>query len=188
MRRNIPTVLAALSAAALLAACSADDGDVEILDADDAATQAETGTEEAGAGSTEDAADTGAATDGAAATGAVSDDPICTGFFTATGNAQTLAERADTQRDAIDSDAVTDAVTYSEVTLLEGRIMALVDAEGEDAENAALLERVNAPFEEARMAVAEGDAQDEEGAISLPEIDVTDSQAAQDELEAACAG
>lgn len=191
MRRNIPTVLAALSAAALVAACSPDDGEVETTDANDTATQAETGAEETGAqtaGSTEDAADTGAATDGTAATGAVSEDPVCTGFFTATGSAQTLAERTDTQREAIDGGAVTDPVTYSEVTLLEGRIADLIDAEGADSENAALLERVNAPFEEARMAVTDGDAQDEEGAISLPEIDVADSQAAQDELEAACAG
>lgn len=171
MRRTL-SVITALSAAAALAACSPSD---------------DTTTEETTSASTED---TGAATseaaggsDAAAESGAaLTGDPVCDGFFA--GQGTPLAERADTQRDVVSSGEALDPVSYSELSLLQSRILSL--AEDADVEQAALLERVNAPFTEVVDAVVEAEARmDEE--ITVPEVDVEDSLAAQDELEAACA-
>lgn len=164
MRRTITTTLATLTAAAALAACSADTGEVTTPESTPESSSAVETTEDA----------TGAAT--------ASGDPVCDGFFA--GQGTPLAERAGTQRDVVSSGEALDPVSYSELSLLQSRILSL--AEDADVEQAALLERVNAPFTEVVDAVVEAEARmDEE--ITVPEVDVEDSLAAQDELEAACA-
>lgn len=181
--RRTTTALTALVAALSLAACSADTA--EDTESPDAASEV---VEDAEASTPQDAAaDTAAATaDDAAATsagaGAMSD-PLCQEFFEGMG--QPLAERAGTTRDLLETGDPLDPVSYSELGLLQSRIEML----GEDAstEQADLLERVNAPFTEVVDAVVADDARMEEE-IAVPEVDVTDSATAQDELEAACAG
>lgn len=173
MRRT--TVTAALGLALVLAGCS-DDGD--------------TGTEGTTTGTTTEAdADAATATGDAAGetagAAAVSDDPACTGFFA--NGAVTLAERAGNNRDVLEAGDTLDPASWGEINLLSQRIVSLSeDASGEQAQ---LLERVNAPFVEASQAVLEDEEQaPTDPEITVPEIDVTDSAAAQDELEAACAG
>lgn len=168
--RRITLTAAALGLGLALTACG--------TDADETAPGAGTSTSTSTAAGDEAAEST--STD---VTQAVMDDPACAGFFQ-TGPV-TLADRAQADRDLLEAGAVTDPATWGEVNLLSQRITQLVDAGGED--QAALLERVNAPFLEASAAVLDDDEQlPTDPEITVPEIDVTDSAAAQGELEAAC--
>ncbi|WP_299519482.1 hypothetical protein [uncultured Serinicoccus sp.] len=164
MRRAL-TMATVMSLAVLTGACSAED--------EDAGTTPESSQEES-------------AGDDAASSGeegmAVSDDPACQGFFA--GQGTPLAERAATQRDVVGSGDDLDPVAFSEVTLLSGRLMTLAEEAGGD--HADLLERINAPFEEVNDAVVEAGTRTED-VIEIPEVDVSDSEAAQTELEEACA-
>lgn len=111
-------------------------------------------------------------------------DPVCEEFF---GGRVPLADRADMNRDMIAAGEIVDPATYGEVNLLKQRMDGLL--EESSAEQATVLESINAPFAEASEAVQTGGAQDEEtGEVTLPEIDVEASAAAQDEFEASCQG
>jgi hypothetical protein len=143
-----------------------------------------------GCGSDEPTAEqTGSTAEAGAGTGTSTDAPMsdeaCAGFFQ--NVPVTLAERSERARAALEAGEVEDPASWAEVNLLKQRVETLVaDA---DAEIAALLERVNAPFDEASTAVLDDPEQsptDDE--ITVPEIDVTDSAAAQEELLAACSG
>ena len=113
------------------------------------------------------------------------DDPVCAGFFQS--GPVTLAERAQQDRDVLAAGETLDPASWGEISLLNQRIAEL--AEQAEGDQAALLERINAPFVEATDAVLEDDDQSPTDAeITVPEIDVTDSGSAQDELETACAG
>lgn len=140
-----------------------------------------------GAGSAESAAQTdeAATTDDAAAQTAQMSDPICAGFFQ--NGPVTLAERAEADRDVLESGAVLDPASWGEINLLSQRLVRLSqDASGEQA---ALVERINAPFAEASQAVLDDeDKSPTDAEIEVPEIDVTDSAAAQEEFQASCAG
>jgi hypothetical protein len=166
MRRT--TLTAALGLALVLTGCSAD-GD--------------SGTQEPSAGAATDAA----TVDGGAATGdaAPMSDPVCAGFFQ-TG-AVTLAERAETDRGVLEAGDTLDPASWGEINLLSQRLVDLTeDASGDQG---ALLERINAPFVEASDAVLDDpEKTPNDPEITVPEIDVTDSAAAQGELETACAG
>ncbi len=169
MRRT--TVTAALGLALVLAGCSGD-GDT-------------------GSGETTSGAAAQTAADGAAATGdaagetAAMADPVCAGFFQ--NGSVTLADRAQSNRDVLEAGDTLDPASWGEINLLSQRVVSLT--EDASAEQATLLERVNAPFAEASEAVL-GDEEKTptDPEITVPEIDVTDSAAAQDELETACAG
>lgn len=162
MRRAL-TMATVMSLAVLTAACSAEDEGAS----NDTAAQEESG-------------------EGAAASGeegmAVTDDPVCQGFFV--GQGTPLSERAVTQREVVSAGDDLDPVSLSEVTLLSGRLTAL--AEEADDEQTALLERINAPFQEVNDAVVEEGTRTED-VIAIPEVDVADAEAAQGELEQACA-
>ena len=178
MRRAL-TFLTALTAATALAACSGED-ETGVDESSSAEPSSEESSDD-GAGQTGDgdAAQTSDAAGDAAA--GISDDPICQGFFA--GQGTPLAERTQTQRDVVAPGDDLDAVSYSEMTLLSGRLLSLAD--DADGEQAALLERINAPFQEVTDAVVE-DGTRTDDTIAIPEVDVADSAAAQDELEAAC--
>ena len=98
------------------------------------------------------------------------DDPVCEEFFM--GQGQPLAERAGTTRDLLETGDPLDPVSYSELSLLQSRIDML--GEEASADQAGLLERVNAPFTEVVDAVVADNARMEEE-ITIPEVDVTDS-------------
>lgn len=118
--------------------------------------------------------------------GAAMTDPACVDFFE--GNV-TLAQRADDSRAALAAGEVTEPVSWAEVNLLKQRIQSLATGSDTGAEQATLLERINAPFVEASEAVLDSEDQaptDDE--LSVGEIDVTDSAASQDEFLAACGG
>ena len=182
MRRAL-TFLTALTAATALAACSGEDETG--VDESSSAEQSSEESSDDGAGQTGDAASDGDAAQTSDAAGdaaaGISDDPICQGFFA--GQGTPLAERTQTQRDVVAPGDDLDAVSYSEMTLLSGRLLSLAD--DADGEQAALLERINAPFQEVTDAVVE-DGTRTDDTIAIPEVDVADSAAAQDELEAAC--
>lgn len=194
MRRTIAT-LTALATAAALAACSPEEDSTTEDTAAEEVGQDEGAEDE---GETDEAEDTAAeddaaasddaagATDEAGATGAAgdinTDDPVCEGFFA--GRGTPLAERADAERGKLTAGEDLDPITYSEITLFSGRIDQLVEDGGDHAD---VLERINAPFHEVIDHVnSEGTRNDE--TISIPEIDVADSEAAQQELQDACAG
>lgn len=175
----------ALSATVALGACSSEDEPN-----DDTTAVQDDGAEETGdagaADESEDAAeDTEEAGDSAGDTGAAGSyaDPSCEEFFTQGGP---LADRANAARDAIANGDIVDVTTYGEVNLLKQRLDQTTAAAPDDI--SALLEEVNAPFAETVDVVNEGSVVDEDGAISLPEIDVQGSADAQAELETACAG
>lgn len=141
------------------------------------------------AGATGDAADetgdaAGATGDAAGETAALGDE-VCEEIF---GGSAPLAERADTNREVMTASEELDKAQYGEVNLLKQRFESV--AEDASSEQAPLVERINAPFVEASEAVQGGDVtpDEETGAVTLPEIDVEDSAAAQDELEATCQG
>lgn len=190
--RRTTTALTALVAALSLAACSADTGEdteTEGTQTEGAQTPADTAEETEDAATqtadaaTETAAAGGAADDAAATSDGAMSDPVCQEFFEGMG--QPLAERAGTTRDLLETGDPLDPVSYSELSLLQSRI----DMLGQDAsgDQTALLERINAPFTEVVDAVVADDARLEEE-ISVPDVDVEDSAAAQQEFEAACAG
>lgn len=111
----------------------------------------------------------------------------CEAFYEGTGTP--LAERAENARAALTAGEITDALSYDEVNALEQRVSGLADDAPESL--AAILERVNEPFRESVDAV--NDATYSAPAGESPEfpdltgIDVSDSEAAQEELDAACA-
>ena len=185
MRRTI-TTLTALVAAASLAACSAEDTAEESTTPADSPAAEETTDEDMETG-TMDADDATATMDDAATTsgaaGMAMSDPVCEEFFQ--GQGTPAAERADTTRDLLETGDPMDPVSFSELSLLQGRI----DMLGQDAagDQTALLERINAPFTEVVDAVGTEDTSMEDE-ITIPEVDVTDSATAQDEFESACAG
>lgn len=175
MRRT--TLTAALGLAIVLAGCSTD-GSGDGSTAEDTAAGTTSTTEDNG--SSTEGTDGGQTTEAAAM-----DDPVCAGFFQ-TGPV-TLAERAQKDRDVLAAGETLDPASWGEISLLNQRIAEL----GEQAEGdqATLLERINAPFVEATDAVlSDEDQSPTDAEITVPEIDVTDSGAAQDELESACAG
>lgn len=173
MRRAF-TILTALTAVTVLGACSTDDADTTATDS--TVSEGDTGGD--------DAMETeGAMGDDAMETEGAMSDPTCEEFFA--GQGTPVAERAETQRETAGAGEDIDPVAFSEMTLLSSRISTLVDTA--DGEQAALLERINAPFQEINDAVIEdGTRMDEE--IAIPSVDVEDSAAAQDELMAACEG
>jgi hypothetical protein len=181
MRRAL-TILTALTAVTVLGACSDDESTDDTGSNVSEETGAEEDMESDDAMESEDMGD--AATESEGAMGGESmGDPVCDEFFA--GQGTPLAERADTQRDLLGTGDDLDPVSFSEVTLLSGRISDLVDsAEGDQS---ALLERVNAPFQEVNDAVIEDGTRMEES-IEIPSVDVEDSAAAQDEFMAACEG
>lgn len=171
MRRT--TLTAALGLALVLTGCSTDGG-----------TGSEETTTAAADGTAAQTDDSSASGDAAGETAPMSD-PVCAAFFQ-TGPV-TLAERAEADRGLLESGEILDPATWGEINLLSQRLTGLLpDATGDQG---ALLERVNAPFLEASAAVLddpEKSATDAE--IDVPEIDVTDSAAAQEEFQASCAG
>jgi hypothetical protein len=164
MRRT--TLTAALGLALVLTGCSGD------ADTDTTGTDSATTTESA------------AGEDAAGETAEMSD-PVCAGFFQS--GPVTLAERAEADRGILESGDVLDPASWGEVNLLSQRIVKL--AEDASGDQAALLERINAPFAEASAAVLDDpEKQPTDEEITVPEIDVTGSAAAQEEFSAACAG
>ena len=111
------------------------------------------------------------------------DGSICVDFFD--NGITTLAVRSDNARTLLEEGGVTDPGSFAEVNLLKQRIEDLTaTASGDEA---ALLERVNAPFVEASAAVLDSDEQDPTSEeLEVGEIDVTDSAAAQEELLTHC--
>lgn len=129
---------------------------------------------------TNDATQTSAPADAAAMS-----DGVCADFFQS--GPVTLAERAEKDRTMLENGEVKDPATFGEVNLLRQRVRDL--AATTDGDQAALLERINAPFVEASNAILDDEelsASDAE--ISLPPIDVADSTTAQEEFLAACEG
>lgn len=159
----------ALSATVVLGACSSEEEP-----SDDTTAAQDGGSDEAGA------SDDAAGESGAAGSYA---DPACEEFFEEGGP---LADRADAARDAIGNGDIVDMASYGEVNLLKQRIDATASAAPEDISG--LLLEVNAPFAEVVDAVNEGSVVDEDGAITLEDVDVQGSADAQAELETACAG
>lgn len=172
MRRT--TLTAALGLALFLTGCSSE-GDTGSGDTPSAASQGSAGTD----------TDAASATGDAAGETAPMSDPVCAGFFQ-TG-AVTLAERAEADRGLLEGGQTLDPATWGEVNLLSQRIDKLLPEAA--ADQGALLERINAPFVEASKAVLDSEDQTPtDPEITVPEIDVTDSAAAQEELQTACAG
>jgi hypothetical protein len=179
--KRISLVAAALTATLALGACSDDSEEPS-----DDPTAVEETVEDEGAEDT--AGETGDGMESTGETEAAGSyaDPACEEFFTEGG---TLADRAEAAREAISNGEIVDMATYGEVNLLKQRIDATASDAPEDI--SALLLEVNAPFAETVDLVNEGseDVLDpESGAITLPEIDVEGSAAAQAELETACEG
>lgn len=193
--RRITTALTAATAALALAACNGDTTTEDATTPDATVPAVETETETGAAGATDDttdaatqtdaagqtgdaAADTGAAT-GAAAGGMT--DQVCADFFE--GQGTPLAERVPEQLDAVSGGADLDPVSFSEVSLLEGRVGELVDDASADQQG--LLERINAPLTEVVQAVV-GEGTMQEETITIPEVDTQDAQDALEEFETAC--
>ncbi|WP_431473163.1 hypothetical protein [Ornithinimicrobium sp. W1665] len=100
------------------------------------------------------------------------DDQVCADFFQS--GAVQLADRAEKNRTMLDDAQVSDPASYGEVSLLSQRITDLV--EDASADQAGLLERVNAPFVQVRDAVLDDPDQTVSDAeITVPEVDTTDS-------------
>ncbi|WP_151523892.1 hypothetical protein [Serinicoccus kebangsaanensis] len=164
MRRALTA--ATVMSLAVLTACSAQDEDVSATSDSAAADTGSTG---------EESADAGAAAE-------VSDDPVCQAFLA--GQGTPLAERTVTQLEVVGAGDDLDPVSFSEVTLLSGRLMAL--AEQADGDQADLLERINAPFQEVNDAVVEAGTRTED-VIDIPDVEVDDADTARAELEESCA-
>lgn len=111
----------------------------------------------------------------------VADDPVCQDFLA--GQGTPLDERAATQLEVVAAGDDLDPVSFSEVTLLSGRLSTL--AEGADGDHAALLERIDAPLVEVNDAVVEAGTRTED-VIDIPDVDTTDAQAALEELVSTC--
>ena len=129
---------------------------------------------------TNDATQTSAPTDAVAMS-----DEVCVDFFQS--GPVKLADRAEKDRAMLESGEVKDPATFGEVNLLRQRIRDL--AATTDGDQAALLERINAPFVEASNAILDDpELSPSDAEISLPPIDVADSSTAQEEFLAACEG
>ncbi|GAA5163754.1 hypothetical protein [Ornithinimicrobium tianjinense] len=166
MRSTVLTA-ATLGLTLFLAGCGAD-----------STTAGSAGVDEA---STTTAADDAAATSGA--TDAAMTDEVCAAFFQ--NVPVSLAERAEKDRALLESGETLDPASFGEVNLLKQRIEDL----GAEGDQGALVERINAPFVEASDAVLDDPEKSPTDAeITLPEIDVTDSAAAQEEFLASCSG
>lgn len=195
--RRITTALTAATAALALAACNGDTTEDTTTPADTTPavdTTTDEGTETGAAGAddeatqTDDAAttDDAAMTDDAAAgtagaAGAGMTDEVCAEFFETQGTP--LSERVPEQLDVVSAGDDLDPASFSEVSLLEGRIDGLMEDASGDQQG--LLERINAPFTEVVEAVV-GEDQQLESEIAIPEVDVEDSEAALEEFEASC--
>lgn len=111
----------------------------------------------------------------------------CDAFYEGTGTP--LAERAENARTALTSGEITDPGSYGEVNGLEQRISGLADDSPESL--AAILEQINEPFDESVAAVNNATYSAPAGESpefpDLTGIDVSGSEAAQDELDSACA-
>lgn len=177
------TIALTLALGLAVSGCSTED---EGTDTPAPATTAEESTSEESA--TEAPADEATTEDAAGTAGpeaAAMSDPVCAEFFQTTP--VKLSDRAEADRTMIENGEVTDPVSFGEVNLLSQRIRTVIDSASE--EQAALLERINAPFMEASAAVLEDpDASRSDAEITIPEIDVTDSAAAQEEFLASCSG
>lgn len=177
------TIALTLALGLALTGCSTEDG---ATDTPAPATTAGEATSEESA--TEAPADEATTEDTAGTAGpeaAPMSDPVCAEFFQTTP--VKLSDRAEADRTMIENGEVTDPVSFGEVNLLSQRIRTVIDSASE--EQAALLERINAPFMEASAAVLEDpDASRSDAEITIPEIDVTDSAAAQEEFLASCSG
>ncbi|MGC5584482.1 hypothetical protein ACPYOC_09100 [Ornithinimicrobium sp. W1665] len=173
------TVTATLGLSLVLAGCSDDGADETVTPAASESSTTEDGT----TGSTGDAGAEGTDTAGGTADAAPMDDQVCADFFQS--GAVQLADRAEKNRTMLDDAQVSDPASYGEVSLLSQRITDLV--EDASADQAGLLERVNAPFVQVRDAVLDDPDQTVSDAeITVPEVDTTDSAAAQEELLASC--
>lgn len=187
MRRTLTTITA-LGAALALAACNGDSTEDTATEPDTtAADTTDESTETAGSetADTEDAAATTGATDedgGTAAAGGMTD-PVCAEFFETQGIP--LDERTQEQLQVVSAGEDLDPVSFSEVSLLNGRINTLL--EDADGEQTGLLERINAPFQEVVDAVVAEDTR-LEPEIAIPAVDTADAEAALGEFETACAG
>ncbi|ANS79088.1 hypothetical protein SGUI_1692 [Serinicoccus hydrothermalis] len=161
MRRAL--TMATVMSLAVLTACSAQDED---------ASSSETSAEQGMEGTT--------ASEDAAAEREVADDPVCQGFLA--GQGTPLDERATTQLEVVSAGDDLDSVSFSELTLLSGRLSTLAEQGGD---HAALVERVNAPLEQVNDAVVEAGTRTED-VIDIPDVDTEDAQAALEELVGAC--
>ncbi|MDO5740521.1 MAG: hypothetical protein Q4P07_10280 [Ornithinimicrobium sp.] len=130
--------------------------------------------------STNDATQTSAPADAVAMS-----DEVCADFFQS--GPVKLADRAEKDRAMLENGEVKDPATFGEVNLLRQRIRDL--AATTDGDQAALLERINAPFVEASNVILDDEELSPSDAeISLPPIVVADSATAQEEFLAACEG
>ena len=173
------TVTAALGLSLVLAGCSDDGADETVTPAANEDSTTEDGTTE----NTEETGDAGAEETDGAADAAPMDDEVCVDFFQS--GAVQLADRAETDRQMLDDAQVGDPATYGEISLLSQRIEGLV--EDASADQAELLERINAPFVEVRDTVLDDPDQSvSDPEITVPEVDTTDSAAAQEELLSSC--
>lgn len=171
------TVTAALGLSLVLAGCSDDGADETAAPAATEGSGTQT-TGDAGTGETDAAGGTAGVADAAPM-----DDEVCADFFQ--HGAVQLAERAEADRTMLDDAQVGDPVSYGEISLLSQRLEGLV--EDASADQALLLERINAPFVEVRDAVLDDPDQTVSDAeITVPEVDTTDSAAAQEELLTSC--
>lgn len=182
MRRTFTTITA-LGAVLALAACNGDSADDTATGEDTAAVETtdETTDTDDTATATDDAATT-AGDDEAGATAGGMTDPVCAEFFETQGTP--LDERATDQLEVVGAGNDLDPVSFSEVNLLNGRIAGLV--EDADGEQAGLLERINAPFDEVVEAVTSED-NGNQPEIAIPQVDTADAEAALEEFEASCA-
>lgn len=121
--------------------------------------------------------------------GEAAGDDTCSGYFETGGP---LSDRAEASLQALGAGEVTDAISWQEASMLDQRISTLIaDADGD---HAALLERINAPFEmvvdDYLAAEAAVDPEDEEADpyAELGSYDVSDAEAAHEEFRAACEG
>lgn len=183
------TIALTLALGLALTGCSTEDGATDtpapaVVAGE--ATSEESATEApADEATTEDTATTEDAAGTAGPEAAPMSEPVCAEFFQTTP--VKLSDRAEADRTMIENGEVTDPVSFGEVNLLSQRIRTVIDSASE--EQAALLERINAPFMEASAAVLEDpDASRSDAEITIPEIDVTDSAAAQEEFLASCSG
>lgn len=173
------TLTAALGLSLVLAGCSDDGADETVTPA---ATEEGTteNTEETGDAGAEETDTAGGTADAAAA---AMDDEVCVDFFQS-GSVQ-LADRAEADRQMLDDAQVGDPASYGEISLLSQRIEDLT--EDASADQAELLERINAPFVEVRDAVLDDPDQTvSDPEITVPEVDTSDSAAAQEEFLSSC--
>ncbi len=111
-------------------------------------------------------------------------DAACTGLFD--GEAP-LADRAEAGRSLISAGGVLDAAQYDEIAAVQVLLGGLA-TEG-SGEQARAIEQLGEPFVQVTDSVDNGAAQDPEtGEVTLTQIDVSESAAAQDQLDASCQG